>query len=52
MLTVGSIPYTYLSAVKQQITLQKTSPVEGALQLFSAGGAEFEVTPLIIAIFN
>jgi len=36
----------YLNAEKQQITLQKISPVEGALEWFSAGGPEFEATPL------
>jgi len=37
----------YFNAAKQQITLQKISPMEGALDLFSAGGAEFELMPLI-----
>jgi len=33
--------------VKQQITLQKISPVERALEWFSARGQKFEATPLL-----
>jgi len=37
--------HAHLIAAKQHITLQKIAPVEGAFELFSAGGPEFEVTP-------